>query len=166
MATGSFPGMKRPGSWQWPPTPTNAEFWMVWSYTATSPLCLLGWPWNTCLRIHSIKKPFFPHASTTLVGQGLLIVEASRSRSDTPPHLVGLLWTSDQPIAETCTWQHTALTGDRLPCRRRDSNLHFREANGRKPTLKNARPVGWAKKKKSSYYSVIYRLRRHGTGNK
>jgi hypothetical protein len=30
------------------------------------------------------------------VGQGLLIVQASRSHSDTP-HSVGLLWTSDQP---------------------------------------------------------------------
>jgi hypothetical protein len=28
--------------------------------------------------------------------QGLLIIEALRSRSDTP-HSVGLLWTSDQP---------------------------------------------------------------------
>jgi hypothetical protein len=31
-----------------------------------------------------------------IVGQGLLIIEASRSHSDTP-HSVGLLWTSDQP---------------------------------------------------------------------
>jgi hypothetical protein len=31
-----------------------------------------------------------------LVGRGLLIIEASRSHSDTP-HSVGLLWTSDQP---------------------------------------------------------------------
>jgi hypothetical protein len=30
---------------------------------------------------------------------------ASRSHSDTP-HSVGLLWTGDQPVAETCTWQH------------------------------------------------------------
>jgi len=30
----------------------------------------------------------------SLVGQGLLIIEASRSHSDTP-HSVGLLWTSD-----------------------------------------------------------------------
>jgi len=37
-----------------------------------------------------------------LVGQGLLIVEASRSHSDTP-HSVGLLWTSDQPYTETST---------------------------------------------------------------
>ena len=34
------------------------------------------------------------------VGQGLLIIEDSWSHSDTP-HSVGLLWTSDQPDAET-----------------------------------------------------------------
>jgi hypothetical protein len=39
------------------------------------------------------------------VGQGLLITEASRSHSDTP-HSVELLWTNDQPDAETSTWQH------------------------------------------------------------
>ena len=33
------------------------------------------------------------------MGQGFLIVEASRSHSDTP-HLVGQLWTSDQLVAE------------------------------------------------------------------
>jgi hypothetical protein len=29
---------------------------------------------------------------------------------------VGILWTSDQPIAETCNWQHTTLTTDRQSC--------------------------------------------------
>jgi len=33
-------------------------------------------------------------AQQLLVGQGLLIIEASRPHSDTP-HSVGLLWTSD-----------------------------------------------------------------------
>jgi hypothetical protein len=47
-------------------------------------------------------------AQQPLVGQGLLINEASRSHSGTP-HAVGLLWTSDQPEAETSTWQHTTL---------------------------------------------------------
>jgi len=37
-----------------------------------------------------------------LVGHGLLIVEASRSHSDTP-HSVGLLWTNDQPYSGTST---------------------------------------------------------------
>ena len=45
-------------------------------------------------------------AQHPLVGQGLLIIEALWSRPDTP-HLVGLLWKSDQPDAETSTWQHT-----------------------------------------------------------
>jgi len=35
-----------------------------------------------------------------LMGQGLLIIKSSRSRSDTP-HSVGLLLTSDRPVAET-----------------------------------------------------------------
>jgi hypothetical protein len=45
---------------------------------------------------------FFPVAQQPPVGQGLLIIEASRSHSDTP-HTVGLLWTSDQPDAEVST---------------------------------------------------------------
>jgi len=39
-------------------------------------------------------------AEQLLIDQGLLIIEASRSHSDTL-HSVGLLWTSDQPDAET-----------------------------------------------------------------
>jgi hypothetical protein len=45
---------------------------------------------------------FFTMAQQPLVGQGLLIIEDSWSHSDTP-HLVGLLWTSDQPGAEAST---------------------------------------------------------------
>jgi hypothetical protein len=37
------------------------------------------------------------------------------------PHSVGLLWTRDQPVAETSIWQHTTLKRDRHPCPRRDS---------------------------------------------
>jgi len=43
-----------------------------------------------------------------LVSHGLLIIEDSRSHSGTP-HSVWLIWTSDQPDAETSTWQHTTL---------------------------------------------------------
>jgi len=43
-----------------------------------------------------------------VVGQVLLIIEASRSHSDTS-RSVALLWTSDQPDAETSTWQFTTL---------------------------------------------------------
>jgi hypothetical protein len=41
--------------------------------------------------------------ATALVGQGLLIIEASRSHSLDTPHSVGLFWTSDQPDARTST---------------------------------------------------------------
>jgi hypothetical protein len=34
--------------------------------------------------------------------QNFLITEASQSHSDTP-HLIGFLWTSDKPVAETST---------------------------------------------------------------
>jgi len=37
-------------------------------------------------------------------------------------HLVGLLWTSDQLVAETSTCQPTTLTTDKHPCPRWDSN--------------------------------------------
>jgi hypothetical protein len=46
-----------------------------------------------------------------LVGQGLSVVETTPSLPDTP-HSVGLLWTSDQPDAETSTWQRTTFTTD------------------------------------------------------
>jgi hypothetical protein len=37
--------------------------------------------------------------------------EFPRSHSDTP-HWVGLLWTSDRPVAETSAWQHSIFTTD------------------------------------------------------
>jgi hypothetical protein len=38
------------------------------------------------------------------------------------PQSVGLLWTSDQLIAETSVWHHTTHTTDKHPCLRWDSN--------------------------------------------
>jgi len=48
---------------------------------------------------------YFTHGATTPplpVGKGLLIIEASRSHSDTP-HSVGLLWPRDRPVVVTST---------------------------------------------------------------
>ena len=47
---------------------------------------------------------FLPHDASPLVVHGFQIIEASRSHSDAP-HSVGR--TSDQPDAETSTWQQT-----------------------------------------------------------
>jgi len=72
-------------------------------------------------------------AQKPLVCQGLLIIEASRSLSDTP-HAVGLPWKRDQPDAEISTWrQHTTLTRDRNRCTQRNSNLQSQQASGRRP---------------------------------
>jgi hypothetical protein len=51
-------------------------------------------------------------ARQPLTGQGL-IVEASRSHSDTP-HSVGLLWTGDLRDSETSTRQYTTFTRDNI----------------------------------------------------
>jgi hypothetical protein len=48
----------------------------------------------------------FFYGSTALVGLGLLLCEVPRS------HSVGLLWTSDRPVAKTSTWQRTTLARD------------------------------------------------------
>jgi len=54
------------------------------------------------------------YRSTALVGLRPLIFDVSRSHQETPKS-VGLLWTSDRPVAETPTWQDTTLTRDRHP---------------------------------------------------
>ena len=62
------------------------------------------------------------------VSQGLLIVEASQSHTDTPQS-VGLLWTSDQPDAENSTSQHPTLIRDiRVPIGVRTRNHSKRAA--------------------------------------
>jgi len=47
---------------------------------------------------------------------------------------VGLLWTSDQLVAETSTWRHSTLTTDNHACSRWDSNLQSEQASGRRLT--------------------------------
>jgi len=58
------------------------------------------------------------------------------------PHTdsVGILWTSDRPVAETSTWQHTTLTRDRFPSFLWDSNPQPQLASSRRPTPYKARP--------------------------
>jgi hypothetical protein len=67
------------------------------------------------------------------VGQGLLIHKVSRPQTTTHQS-VGLLWTSDQLVAETSTSQHTTLTTDRYPCPRWDSSPQSQQTSGRRAT--------------------------------
>ena len=48
---------------------------------------------------------FFFMVKQPLVSQGLLIIEALRSHSDTP-HSLGLLWAREKPDAETACYNH------------------------------------------------------------
>jgi hypothetical protein len=71
-------------------------------------LLLLHYAFNHSI-IHSM-------AQQPLVGHGLLFVDASRS------HSLVLFWTRGQPDAGTSTRQYVALTRDKHPCLRLDSN--------------------------------------------
>ena len=75
---------------------------------------------DICHRISNMIHYLFM-ARPTPVGRHRLNIESSRSHSDAP-RSVGLLWTGDQPDAETSTWQNTTLTIHRHPHTRRDSN--------------------------------------------
>jgi hypothetical protein len=55
------------------------------------------------LVLFSLKGIIYSMARQPIVGQGLLIVKASRSHSETS-HSIGLLWTSDQPDADTANY--------------------------------------------------------------
>jgi hypothetical protein len=87
-------------------------------------------------RYHLLKSPYFPlpMLQQPLLGQYLLIIEASRSHSDTP-QLVELLWTNDQLDTETSTWKHTTLTKDRhISTTGGDSNPQSQQASSSRTT--------------------------------
>jgi hypothetical protein len=52
------------------------------------------------------------YGPTALVGFGLHVIGVSLSHSDIS-HSLWILLTSDRPVAETATWQHTSITRDR-----------------------------------------------------
>jgi hypothetical protein len=82
-----------------------------------------------------ISNFFFLMVRQPLGGQGRLSFRGFTITHilDTP-HSVGLLWTRDQPDAETSTRQHTTLTRDRHRCTRRESNPQSQQVSGRRPT--------------------------------
>jgi len=68
-----------------------------------------------------------------LVGQGLLIVEASLTHSETP-NSVGLLWTSDQPLRRELYLTTHNTHRDTHQCSPRHSTPQSQQASGCKPT--------------------------------
>ena len=78
--------------------------------------------------------PFFTMAQQLQWAKASSLTRIHDNTESDTPHPVGLLWTSDQPEAETSTWQHTTLTRDRHQCPRQDSNPQSQQASDRKPT--------------------------------
>jgi hypothetical protein len=69
-------------------------------------VCLFFFPWR--------YNPLM-YFGSPVAGFSLLAFEVPWSHNDALQS-VGLVWTCDQSVAETSTWQHTTLTTDRHPC--------------------------------------------------
>jgi len=57
----------------------------------------------------------FIFGATAPIGPGPLHLRGFQITHNDVPQSVGLLWTSDQLVAEASTWQHTTFTTDRNP---------------------------------------------------
>ena len=75
---------------------------------------------------------FFSWRDSPLGGLGLLLIHEDfcgfEITHNNTTQSVGLLWMSDQLVAETSTWQHTTLTTDRHPGGIRTHDLSSRAA--------------------------------------
>ena len=83
----------------------------------------------------------FCYDSIYLVGLGFLIVDVSRTHSDTPQS-VGLLWTNYHLITETTTWQHTTVWNDRHPMNMAGFELAIPEIRPRQINASDRAVVG------------------------
>jgi hypothetical protein len=100
--------------------------------------------------MHNNRAPIpssSPSNEIRVISVTFLSCGAASQRGQRPPHSrrlkithntqsVGFLWTSDQLVAETSTWQHATLKIDRHPCPRRDSNPQSQQASGCRPCLR------------------------------
>jgi hypothetical protein len=96
------PGVKRPGRGVDHPPSSSArvkEIVELYLYSPSGPSWpVLGW------------TIFPPNGSTAPWGPRPPHFSKLHDHFLDTPHSVGLLWTSDQPVGETSTWQHTTLT--------------------------------------------------------
>jgi hypothetical protein len=111
----------------WSGRPAGLDGTAVLSKPAHQTVTYIQW------HIPDVVFIFFAVALQPNAGHGLLILEVPRSHNDAPQS-VGLLWTSDQLVAETSTWKHTTLTTDKHSCPHWDSNLRSHRESGRRPT--------------------------------
>jgi hypothetical protein len=115
---------------------TPHSIWIGW--TSEQPNFTIT-PRHTTLRMNLLDQwsaQLHHHTQThhtRYESAGPVISSTSRSHSNTP-HSVWISWASDQPNAESSTWQNTTSTIDRLPWIHRGSNQQSQQASGRRPT--------------------------------
>jgi len=86
-------------------------------------------PQQSTFPVRCIKPTYSAHVSDQFILFVCLFLALQPASGSGPPHSRGfqithkdasqsieLLWTSDQLVAETSTWQHTTLTTDKHPC--------------------------------------------------
>jgi hypothetical protein len=79
-------------------------------------LCLLIFTFAFYNKNDTLTCSFFFNGSTAPWGPRPPPFSRLHDHTLDTPHWVGLLWTRDQLVAETSTWQHTTFTRDRHPC--------------------------------------------------
>jgi hypothetical protein len=107
-----------------------------------------------CIKLHIDKllHIYFGgrEAQQPPVGLGPLFHEVPWSHKNDAPQSGWLLWTIDQLVAETSTWQHTTLTTDTHPC---PSGIRTRNLSRRAAADIHLRPRGqWDQPLLSTYY--------------
>ena len=85
--------------------------WDITNHSVPSPM-IQNKANQTVLKSRTVWAVVFVMVQQPVIGQVLPIIEASRLCSDTPPS-VGLLWTNDRLVADTCTWRHVTLIHNR-----------------------------------------------------
>ena len=113
----------------------STEFYVVFAVSFINLFSSISWNFllPTTLPIYIYIYIYFCSAATqrgswSPHAWGFLITQKDALQS------VGFLWTSDQLVAETSTWQHTTLTIEKHPCPWWDSNTRSQQASGRRPT--------------------------------
>jgi len=110
---------------------------------------------HTHTHTHTHIYIYISMAQQSAVGQVLLIIEASRSHSDTP-HSVGLFWTSDQPDPVTANTLHPQQTDSHS-----QGGIRTRNPSKRAATEPRLRPCDhWDRHDIYSIYIYISQTRR------
>ena len=114
---------------------TRIQKILTWPQIGTSMLRKGNFP-DKLVFVHTFI--FFSWRDSPPGGLGLFLIHenfgGSQITHNDTPQSVGFLWTSDQLVVETSTWQHTTLTTDKYPCPWWDSNPRSQQASGRRPT--------------------------------